>query len=120
MTTVLFVSDDSDLRAAASRVLTMAGCRVSPAAHAGHASLACIDGAFDVLILERQMADGSSAAVAERFRRFCPEANIVWIGDSKADGPADDLQIARPFTAYDLIAAVSDATHYARRGAMTL
>ena len=119
MITVLFVSHDSDLRAAASRVLTMAGCRVTPAAHAGHASLACVDGAFDVLVIERQMADGSSRAVAERFQRACPEANIVWVGDSET-GETADGQLARPFTAYDLIGAVSDASHYVRRGATTL
>ena len=119
MTTVLFVSHDSDLRAAATRVLTMAGCRVTAAAHAGHASLACAKGTFEVLVIERRMADGSSRAVARRFQRACPEANIVWVGDSEAGGTADD-ELARPFTAYDLIGAVSDASHYARRGAMTL
>jgi DNA-binding NtrC family response regulator len=118
MTTVLFVSHDSDLRAAASRVLTMAGCRVTAAAHAGHASLACAEGTFDVLVIERRMADGSSRAVAERFQRARPEANIVWVGDSETGGTADD-QLARPFNAYDLISAVSNASHYVRRGART-
>ena len=109
MTSVLFVSHDADLRAVASRVLMKSGCRVRVAAHAGHASLACIIGTYDVLVVDRQMADGSSAAVADRFRRQYPEANIVWIGDSKTDGAPGDLELARPFDAYDLIAAVSDA-----------
>jgi DNA-binding NtrC family response regulator len=120
MTSVLFVSHDADLRAVASRVLTNAGCRVRVAAHAGHASLACIAGTFDVLVIDRVMADGSSAAVADRFRRQYPQANIVWVGDSKTAGLPDDLEIARPFDAYDLIGAVSDATHYARRLATSL
>ena len=99
----------------------MAGCRVTSAAHAGHASLAFAGGTpFDVLVIERQMADGSSRAVAERFRRACPEANIVWVGDSEGGGAPDDLQVTHPFTAYDLIGAVSDASHYVRRGATTL
>lgn len=112
-TSVLFVSHDPDLRASASRVLTKAGCRVSVAAHSGHASLACIVGTYDVLVVDRQMADGSSEAVADRFRRQHPQANIVWVGDEDAPpaGQAGDLAVARPFDAYDLIGAVSDATY---------
>jgi DNA-binding NtrC family response regulator len=110
-TSVLFVSHDADLRATASRVLIQAGCRVRVAAHSGHASLACIASTYDVLVVDRLMADGSSAAVADRFKRQYPEANIVWIGDQDPDGPAGDLTVARPFDAYDLIGAVSDATH---------
>ena len=120
MTSVLFVSHDADLRAVASRVLTNAGCRVRVAAHAGHASLACLASTYDVLVVDRLMADDSSAAVADRFRRHYPEANIVWIGDSKAAESPDDLEIARPFDAYDLIGAVSNASHHARRLAITL
>ncbi len=111
MTSILFVSHDADLRAVASRVLVNAGCRVRVAAHAGHASLACIASTYDVLVVDGQMADGSSAAVATRFKRQYPEANIVWIGDQDPDGPAGDRAIALPFDAYDLIGAVSDATH---------
>jgi DNA-binding NtrC family response regulator len=110
MPSVLFVSHDPDLRAVASRVLMNAGCRVRVAAHAGHASLACIAGTYDVLVVDRQMADGLSTAVADRFRHKYPEANIVWVGDSKTGGSKGALELARPFDAYDLIAAVSDAT----------
>lgn len=117
---VLFVSHDADLRASASRALMSAGCRVRVAAHAGHASLACIASTYDVLVVDRLMADGSSAAVAARFRRQYPEANIVWVGDSTTAGQTGDLEVARPFDAYDLIGAVSDATPYARRLATSL
>ena len=120
MTSVLFVSHDADLRAVASRVLMNAGCQMRVAAHAGHASLACSAATFDVLVVDRLMADGASAAVAERFRRLCPDGNIVWIGDSDPDGRAGDHAIARPFDAYDLIGAVSDACHYVRRFATSL
>jgi DNA-binding NtrC family response regulator len=111
-TSVLFVSHDPDLRASASRVLTKAGCRVRVAAHSGHASLACIASTYDVLVVDRLMADGSSDAVADRFRHKYPEANIVWVGDddSKPAGQTGDLAVARPFDAYELIGAVSDAT----------
>ena len=83
-TSVLFVSHDPDLRAVASRVLVQAGCRVRVAAHSGHATLACIASTYDVLVVDRLMADGSSEAVADRFRSKYPEANIVWVGDDDA------------------------------------
>jgi CheY-like chemotaxis protein len=118
MPTVLFVSHDSDLRAAATRVLTMAGCRVTAVAHAGHASLACMENAaFDVLVMEGQMPDGSGPDIAGRLRRYCPAAQVVWMHDGALTPPAEDIAVVRPFTADDLIGAVSDATHYARRGA---
>ena len=119
MNSVLFVSHDADLRAVASRVLMSAGFRVTAAAHAGHVTLACMTGTFDVLVVERRMADGTSEAVADRFQRHNPQANIVWIGDEKVEGPGHP-GVARPFDAYDLIGAVSDATHYARRLATNL
>jgi len=111
MTSVLFVSHDPDLRAVASRVLVHAGCRVRVAAHAGHATLACIASTYDVLVVDPLMADGSSAGVADRFQRKYPQANIVWIGDERPDGSKGELVVSRPFDAYELIAAVSDASH---------
>lgn len=112
-TSVLFVSHDADLRAAASRVLSNAGCRVRVAAHSGHATLACLASTYDVLVVDRLMADGSSEAVADRFRNRYPEANIVWVGDDEVTpaGYPGDLAVARPFDAYELIGAVSDAAY---------
>jgi DNA-binding NtrC family response regulator len=118
MPTVLFVSHDPDLRAAASRVLTMAGCRVTTAAHVGHAALACIErGGFDVLLIEDRMADGTAGAIAERLRRYSPDSQVVRMCDAARAPLPDAITLVRPFTANDLIGAVSDATHDTRRGA---
>ena len=116
MTSVLFVSHDADLRDVAARVLTMAGCQVTTAAHAGHASLACMErDAFDVLVIEDEMADGTGAALAGRVRRYCPGVQVVRMCDARPASSADAVAVVRPFTAHDLIGAVSDATHYTRR-----
>ena len=116
MPEVLFVSHDADLRAVASRVLMMAGFEVTAAAHAGHASLACIErGGFDVVVIEDGMADASGEALAGRLRRYCPSAQVVWMCDARTAAHADEIAVVRPFTADDLIGAISDATHYARR-----
>jgi DNA-binding NtrC family response regulator len=119
MPRVLFVSHDADLRAVASRVLVKAGCDVTAAAHAGHASLACMERGFDVMVIEDRMADGSGAIVAARLRRYCPEAQVVWMCDSASAAPTEGVAVVRPFMADDLIGAVAAAADYARRGATT-
>jgi CheY-like chemotaxis protein len=95
----------------------MAGCHVTTAAHAGHASLACVGrGAFDVVVIEDQMADGTGPALAVRLRRYCPDIQVVRMCDPRPNMTSgEDLIVVRPFTAHDLIGAVSDATHYTRR-----
>ena len=116
MMTVLFVSHDADLRAVAARVLTMAGCQVTTAAHAGHASLACMErDAFDVLVIEDGMADGTGTALVGRVRRYCPGVQIVRMCDARPSASSDEIVVVRPFTAHDLIGALSDATHYTQR-----
>jgi CheY-like chemotaxis protein len=118
MPTVLFVSHDTDLRAVVSRVLTMAGCQVTAAAHSGHAALACIErGGFDVLLIEDRMADGTGGAIAGRLRRYSPGIQVVRMCDAPSAPLPDAITVVRPFTADDLIGAVSDATHDTRRGA---
>lgn len=122
MPTVLFLSPDSDLRAVASRVLTMAGCQVTAVAHSGHASLACIEGGdFDVVVIEDGMADASGDAVVARLQRYCPHAAVVRMSDGLLARRRNDdgITVGRPFKADDLIRAVSDATHYARRRTIT-
>lgn len=120
MPAVLFVSHDPDLRAVASRVLAMAGCRVTAAAHAGHASLACMERAsFDVLVIEGEMPDGSGQEIADRLRRHCPAVRVVRMWNADSPTPARGLALVRPFTADDLIRAVSDASRYAWRRATT-
>lgn len=116
MPSILFVSHDAELRAVAARVLAHAGCQVTAVAHAGHASLACMErGAFDVIVIEDQMADGSGEAIADRLRRYCPAVEVVRMCDTKPLAGGEGIAVVRPFTADDLIGAVSDATHYARR-----
>jgi CheY-like chemotaxis protein len=120
MPTVLFVSHDADLRAVASRVLIRAGCDVTAAAHAGHASLACMDRhEFDVLVIEDQMMDGSGADIAERLRRYCPGVQVIRMCDGQSSALLGGITVVRPFTADDLIDAVALATDQMRRGATT-
>ncbi len=118
MPAVLFVSPKDDLRAVASRVLVKAGCKVTAAAHAGHALLACMEGEpFDVLVIEDQMPDGLSETIARRVRRYYPDVQVVRMCDATPAAAAGGMVVVRPFTADDLIAAIVSAKHYARRGA---
>jgi CheY-like chemotaxis protein len=123
MLSVLFVSHDDDLRAVAARVLQKTGCRVSVAAHAGHASLACLfQPAFDVVVVENRMPEGSGLAIAERLRRYCPDLAVVRMCGAPSEAPGEGVAIVRPFTADDLIDAVVEANVEAqiRRGATIL
>ena len=109
MFTVLFISHDADLRAVASRVLRKNGCHVVPAAHAGHATLACMDQQdFDVIVVEDQMGGEWGAAIAARLQRYCPDAHLVRMCD---EGEAIrrrevGIRLERPFLAGHLIDAV--------------
>jgi CheY-like chemotaxis protein len=120
MSSVLFVSHDVDLCAAAARVLASAGCRVTVATHGGHAFLACVEhGGFDVLIIENQMPEGSGLGIAARLRRYCPELQVVRICDDWSAVSSEETTLVRPFTADDLLEAAVDAADpvQARRGA---
>lgn len=110
MSKVLFVSHDADLRAVSSRVLRKVGHDVTLAAHAGHAFLACMErNAFDVLVIENEMADGSSAAIVEWVRRRCPTLQVVRMCDPVTTLKGKGIAVVRPFTADDLIDAVLES-----------
>jgi CheY-like chemotaxis protein len=107
MFSVLFVSHDADLRAAAGRALERAGLTVSAAAHGGHASLACAGGRqFDVLVIENDMPEAQGKAIAARLRRYCPALAVVVMCDRRSIVPADEIAVVRPFAADDLIDAI--------------
>jgi CheY-like chemotaxis protein len=106
MTSVLFVSPDSDLRAVATRVLERAGMRVKAVAHGGHALLACVErGSFDVLVIEHDMREAQGGEIAARLRRHCPDLGVVRMCDRAGDA-GEGTTVVRPFTADDLIDAV--------------
>src|SRR5205814_6991375 len=107
MTSVLFVSHDGDLRAAASRALTRLGLEVRTAAHGGHALLACVErGGFDALVIEDTLPEGPGAAVAARLRRHLPDLHVVRMCDRPSDPDGIGSAVVRPFTADALVEPV--------------
>jgi CheY-like chemotaxis protein len=122
MFSILFVSHDADLRAAAARALQRAGCAVTTAAHGGHAMLAATGGGtFDVVMIENQLPEGLGRTVVDRLRRNTPGLAIVVMCNRRSIVPADEIAVIRPFTAADLVdAAVHAAGHQALRGATSL
>jgi CheY-like chemotaxis protein len=107
MTSVLFVSQDADLRGVATRVLERAGFDVTAAAHGGHALLACVErGTFDVLVVEQALPEGSGGRLAAQLRRHCPGLRAVLMCDVAPAGATEGVAVVRPFTADDLIDAV--------------
>ncbi len=100
---VLLVTSDRDLRESAARALTRKGYRVLPAAHAGHAVLACMDAVHvDVAAIELSMDDVSGPVLAERLRRRCPGMRSIYL--AKKGTPECEGILVRPFTRDDLVA----------------
>lgn len=116
MKSVLFVSHDVDLCAAAARALEGRGFCVTTAAHGGHAVLACVEqGAFEALIIEDELPEGPGAAIATRLRRHFPGLRVVRMC-ARADVGGPGIAVVRPFTADDLVDAL-DAVQTLRRTA---
>ncbi len=105
---VLFVTEDSDLRAVAERALTDEGFEVETAAHAGHALLACLAGKhIDVLVTELSMRDMAGPRLARRIRRYYPDLPVVYLanaGTRECEGV-----LVRPFTRDDLVRYLTGA-----------
>jgi CheY-like chemotaxis protein len=111
MSSILLVSPDRDLRTVATRALRHTGWRVTAVSHGGHAVLACASGqAFDVLIVEDRMIDGTGAGLARRLRRYCPGMQMVRMHDGQLHGDSEGITVVRPMTADDLIEAVLHAS----------
>jgi CheY-like chemotaxis protein len=109
MPQVLIVSSDADYRAAASRVLKKAGHQVTAVPHAGHALIACIQRpSTSVLVINENGTDGPATDVARRLKRYSRNLRLVCMCDGQANGPGD-ANLARPFTADDLLAAIDVA-----------
>ena len=106
--TVLIVTPDANLRAAAARVLAREDYRVLTAAHAGHALLACLrEGHLELLAVESSMDGTSGRDLAEQLRRYCPGLAVVFFASDPAAAGEDVL--VRPFTRDDLLAALATA-----------
>lgn len=115
MTSVLFVSQDADLRAVATRVLARAGFDVKAVAHGGHALLASVErGGFDTLIVEHELPDGPGATLARRLQRHCPGMRVVRLCNAGVPA-AGGVTLVRPFTADDLIETVQTLRRTIRR-----
>src|SRR5213595_2196003 len=95
--TVLIVTGDGNLGAAATRVLEHEAYDVVMARHAGHAFLAALtETRIDVLISELTLDDMTGEDLAATLRRYHPQLRSLYI----ADEPVRRQQhlLVRPFT----------------------
>ena len=104
--TILIVTDDENLSAAALRVLELEGYDVVIARHAGHAFLAALTQArIDVLISELRLDDMTGEALAATLRRHHPALGTVFIADHA--GRESTGTLVRPFTRDELLHELS-------------
>jgi CheY-like chemotaxis protein len=103
---VLLVTGDAGLRAAAARVLGSAGYRVLTAAHSGHAQLASATTCrIDVLVCELALDEMSGAALRATLRRHHPDLRAVYLAEGGT--PARTGVIVRPFNGDDLLSELA-------------
>jgi DNA-binding response OmpR family regulator len=102
---VLLVTSDTGLREAGARVLEAEGYRVIPAAHSGHALLACLtETRIDILAADLTADDLAGPGLAQRVRRHFPDIQTLYFAH---DGtPESEGVLVRPFTRDDLLAAL--------------
>ncbi len=99
---VLLVTPDGELRAAARRALERAGYDVADAAHSGHALLACLtDRRVDIALVETAFEDMPGMALVEKLRRRQPGLRAVYVGQPGA-APRPD-RLARPLSSDALL-----------------
>ena len=103
--TVLLVTGDDDLRAAAARALAASDYDVIEAPHSGHALLRCLDASrVDVLVTELAMDDSSGLALARLLRRHHPDMLTLFF--AQPGTPESEGVLVRPFTRDELLAQV--------------
>jgi DNA-binding response OmpR family regulator len=104
--TVLLVTTDANLRAAAARTLEAAGYAVLTAAHSGHATLAALAGGrIDILASDLELDDIPGPALAARLRRQHPALQAVFFSEGGTLGDGDLL--IRPFTRDEFLGAIT-------------
>jgi DNA-binding NtrC family response regulator len=104
--TILIVTADRNLSAAAMRVLEQEGYDVVIARHAGHAFLAALTRSrIDVLVSELALDDMTGEALAATLLRHHPGMRTLYIADHASPQSASTL--VRPFTRDELLDGLS-------------
>jgi DNA-binding response OmpR family regulator len=104
--TVLIVTGDRHLGAAATRVLQQEAYDVVTARHAGHAFLAALtQDRIDILISELTLDDMTGDSLAATLRRYHPRLQSVYISDRPVNQAHAVLVL--PFTEDELLREVS-------------
>ena len=103
---ILIVTGDSNLGAAAMRVLEHEAYDVVTARHAGHAFLAALtETRIDVLISELALDDMTGEDLAATLRRYHPHLRSLYISDAPVR--REKRILVRPFTKDELLRELS-------------
>jgi PAS domain S-box-containing protein len=114
--TVLIADDDHQVRTAAGRVLTAAGCRVLEAGTADEARRACAsdEASIDALLIDVVLSDGRGDTLARQLVELRPDLRVVVTSGFAAGvidgGPMAARCLAKPYTPAELRAAIAAVT----------
>jgi two-component system, cell cycle sensor histidine kinase and response regulator CckA len=118
--TILFVDDDDEVRALASRLLAKGGHRVMTAANAGEALLIVesAGSSIELLISDTVMPFMDGRSLAKRVADALPGIGILFISGHPELGADEDESrfLAKPFTEEQLARSVGLALSAARAG----
>jgi DNA-binding NtrC family response regulator len=106
MREVLFVSPDREDAAALSRMLSSLSVQIEHVADLAHARAKIRNGAYQVILTEANLPDGTWQHVLDLARRVCPDTQVI-VTDTGADARfwSEVLNMG----AYDLIAQPFEA-----------
>lgn len=112
----LIVDDDSDVRAAAARILRDAGCYVIEAGSAADARKICVrhEDPIDLVLLDVMLSDGRGDLLAYELRELRPTITVVLMSGYAVSalgttGIRPDQVLHKPFSPSELRAAIARA-----------
>ncbi|MBI3537562.1 MAG: GAF domain-containing protein [Chloroflexi bacterium] len=113
---ILILEDHADLRAEAKQILAGAGYRVETAESGADAMLVARRAAFDVLLADVYLPDGTGMEIFQKLRALHPDlAGIVMTGFSTWEVAMDALRagfvsfLVKPFVPEQLVTAIVSA-----------
>ena len=115
---ILVVDDDTAMREMMALALSKEGFEVRAAASSRAAEEAVSKGAFDVIVTDIYLGDGTGIELLERCRTQCPEARVILVtahGTIETAASARRLGVfdylAKPFAVEALVERVRTAAH---------
>ena len=112
---VLLIDDDQLVRSATARLLELHGHEVTCVEDAKTAVDAVARQRFDVLLVDRSLADAQGSSLISRLRPLAPASRCYFFTGhdlSREEASLADGVISKPVRTRELLAAIDPASHH--------